>query len=136
MGKYLKLFNKLSDYETFKGGVNWITPNVSLILENGKQMRYSKRVVQPSEPNIPPTNLITFTIDGVIYQAEDGMTWGEWVDSEYNVDGYLVYNNNLIVKIIDGNTICVVYLNQNAVLSHEIIIKYAMCDIVIPGSGS
>jgi hypothetical protein len=31
-------------------------------------------------------NLITFTIDGTEYQAEEGMTWGEWVDSEYNVD--------------------------------------------------
>lgn len=31
--------------------------------------------------------LITFTIDGVEYQAEEGMTWGEWVNSEYNVNG-------------------------------------------------
>lgn len=29
-------------------------------------------------------NLITFTIDGEEYQAEEGMTWEEWVNSEYN----------------------------------------------------
>lgn len=29
-------------------------------------------------------NLITFTIGGVEYQAEEGMTWEEWVNSEYN----------------------------------------------------
>lgn len=29
-------------------------------------------------------NLITFTIDGIEYQAEEGMTWESWVDSEYN----------------------------------------------------
>ena len=27
--------------------------------------------------------LITFTIDGTTYQAIDGMTWGEWINSEY-----------------------------------------------------
>lgn len=30
--------------------------------------------------------LITFTIDGVEYQAEEGMTWEEWINSEYNID--------------------------------------------------
>lgn len=24
------------------------------------------------------------------YQAEEGMTWGEWLASEYNTDGYLL----------------------------------------------
>ena len=34
------------------------------------------------------TSLITFTIDGTTYQAEDGMTWEQWVASEYNTAGY------------------------------------------------
>lgn len=29
-------------------------------------------------------NLIQFTIDGAEYQAEDGMTWDQWVDSAHN----------------------------------------------------
>lgn len=33
-------------------------------------------------------NLISFSVDSKTYQAEDGMTWEEWVDSEYNTDGY------------------------------------------------
>lgn len=37
--------------------------------------------------------LITFTIDGITYQAEEGMTWGEWVDSEYNTNGYIISGN-------------------------------------------
>ena len=32
---------------------------------------------------------ISFTIDGTTYQATEGMTWAEWVDSEYNTDGYM-----------------------------------------------
>lgn len=34
--------------------------------------------------------LINFTVDGTIYQAEDGMIWGEWVRSKYNTDGFLI----------------------------------------------
>lgn len=33
--------------------------------------------------------LIRFTIDGTTYQAEEDMTWGEWVDSVYNTDGFV-----------------------------------------------
>jgi hypothetical protein len=29
-------------------------------------------------------NLISFTINGIEYQAEEGMTYGEWHGSEYN----------------------------------------------------
>lgn len=33
---------------------------------------------------------ITFTIDGTTYEAEEGMTWGEWCDSDYNTGGYSI----------------------------------------------
>lgn len=31
-----------------------------------------------------PKNLITFSIAGLMYQAEPGMTWEQWIESEYN----------------------------------------------------
>lgn len=34
--------------------------------------------------------LISFTIDVFQYQAQEGMTWGEWVSSQYNTNGYYV----------------------------------------------
>ena len=38
-------------------------------------------------------NLISFIVNGSTYQAEDGMSWEEWVYSDYNVDGfYLQYD--------------------------------------------
>ena len=44
--------------------------------------------------------VFTFTIDGTEYQAEEGMTWGEWVNSEYNPSlengGYYINSNNSI----------------------------------------
>ena len=41
-------------------------------------------------------DLISFTIDGVSYQAEEGMTWDEWVSSSYNTDNYGVIYDGLI----------------------------------------
>ena len=37
-----------------------------------------------------PVTTINFTIDGVSYQAEEGMTWGDWVNSEYDNDEFRV----------------------------------------------
>ena len=34
--------------------------------------------------------LISFTIGASSYQAEEGMTWAEWVESSYNTDGFSI----------------------------------------------
>jgi hypothetical protein len=52
-------------------------------------------------------NLITFTIGNTQYQAEEGMTWGEWVDSEYNTDNFAHDGINFV-----GNRVCDVSGNQ------------------------
>jgi hypothetical protein len=49
-------------------------------------------------------DMMTFEIDGTAYQAEQGMTWSQWVSSKYNVDGYVisgttVYNSDKSKKI-------------------------------------
>lgn len=50
--------------------------------------------------DLAPT-LISFTIDGTSYQAEEGMTWGEWVDSEYNTDGFVFYAGSLCTSSLN-----------------------------------
>ena len=61
-------------------------------------------------------NLITFTIEGTTYQAEDGMTWVEWVDSSYNTGGY--YNEG--GRITTGGMKSVL-ANENVVYPTAII---------------
>jgi len=39
-------------------------------------------------------SLISFTFEGTTYQAEEGMTWGEWVNSEYNTGGFVIDEND------------------------------------------
>lgn len=40
--------------------------------------------------------LISFRIEGTSYQAEEGMTWGQWVNSSYNTGGYSTDGKNYI----------------------------------------
>ena len=52
--------------------------------------------------------LINFTVKGITYQAEEGMTWAEWCDSEYNTtytyyaDDNTVYRKDSIRYWISG----------------------------------
>ena len=50
-----------------------------------------------------PENLISFTVDDVIYYAEKGMTWEEWVNTDYNVDNFY----------IDMSSVCAVMSLEN-----------------------
>lgn len=45
--------------------------------------------------------MISFTISadsGVNYQAEEGMTWNEWIVSEHNTDGYYLDGAIILFK--------------------------------------
>lgn len=44
--------------------------------------------------------LINFTVDGVTYQAENGMTWLDWCNSDYNTDGAATNGTNEYAQII------------------------------------
>ena len=50
-----------------------------------------------------PENLISFTVDDVIYYAEKGITWEEWVNTDYNVDNFY----------IDMSSVCAVMSLEN-----------------------
>ena len=43
-------------------------------------------VIRNQLDKIPP--LVNFTIDGVVYQAPEGMKWGDWCVSDYNTGGF------------------------------------------------
>ena len=52
-------------------------------------------------------NIITFTINDTEYKAIEGMTWGEWINSEYNIEEKYgleceKINGNVIFKLNNG----------------------------------
>ena len=51
-------------------------------------------------------NIITFTIEGTEYQAEEGMTWAEWVESEYNTGDAEITSYGSIRMAYETGEIC------------------------------
>jgi len=57
---------------------------------------------------------IAFTINGAAYQAEEGMTWAQWCDSDYNTNGTFYHTgtddirpqNGGCVQTSEGVTVC------------------------------
>lgn len=52
--------------------------------------------------------LITFAIGDKVYQAEEGMTWGEWMESDYSLDEYSPHSLGIVRKTTNG----LVYFND------------------------
>lgn len=76
--------------------------------------------------------LITFTIDGTEYQAEDGMTWAEWVESEYNTGGFTVINTTTVINQSEN---AVQYSsNSTDVKATELILNDGTYQISVGGS--
>ena len=73
--------------------------------------------------------LQTFTIDGTEYQAKEGMTWAEWIESEYNTIGAWLPDIGAPVSVtIDGQNYTVTYVKPEGGSSsfndyHEVL-KY------------
>lgn len=43
-------------------------------------------------------NPYVFSLEGSLYNFEEGMTWGEWVDSKYNTAGFVIDNDHILYK--------------------------------------
>ena len=86
-----------------------------------------RRMMMTASVKEPDVKLISFTIVerifntiDVEYNAIEGMTWGEWVDSEYNTGGYYMYN----YRVVSSDGIDVSHHDTGkAVLVDEVIIS-------------
>lgn len=67
--------------------------------------------------------LISFTIVGVSYQAEEGMTWQEWINSPYNINGFIATAGNYVRPTSGGDE--VFYGNKLVHLSDTIVANTA-----------
>ena len=70
--------------------------------------------------NATQVNLISFTIGGISYTAEEGMTWYEWCQSDYNTSGWMCGDDSSNVRD-NGGTYIVRYSGTNVVGSDTII---------------
>ena len=78
--------------------------------------------------------LISFSIAGTTYQAEDGMTWAQWCDSAYNTDVYVANNNNDSVQV--SGTAGFVDYNGSLVSLRDTIVADREYTVAVSGGGS
>lgn len=76
--------------------------------------------------------LTTFIIGNITYEVEKGMTWEEWVNSEYNT---LNFYENSISKQIKKITSNVCYANNEFVYSNQQIIESYSYKLVAESAG-
>ena len=93
MLKNIKLFSTDSDRTTYESSASYETPYVSKVAADNS-VHYNKSVV-----------LITFTIDGDEFQAEEGMTWSEWLNSSYNINGFIIGGRG-ITQLDHNDALC------------------------------
>jgi hypothetical protein len=85
-----------TEYYLDLDGVNGVRPVVTI----------SKQTLENLDSSV---SLISFTIEGTTYQAVEGMTWREWVESEYNTDGYFIQDQ----EVHRSNTSVVSFLTSS-----------------------
>lgn len=75
--KYLKLFNNSTEHNSFKESSEYVTPNICAIKEENK-LTFQEQVI------------VEFYINGTLYKAPDGISWGTWCNSSYNTNGFYI----------------------------------------------
>lgn len=77
-----------SSYKTIE-----VTSKLSEVT-NGEQLLAWLQANATKQSTSTPT-LISFTIAGNAYQAEEGMTWAQWVESSYNTGGFYILDGRI-----------------------------------------
>lgn len=70
--------------------------------------------------------IISFTVDSTSYQAEEGMTWAEWVSSEYNTGGFYIDSSSgepYVFFSVSGRTAAVEDSNYMYITGNDIIVS-------------
>lgn len=88
------------DYDPYTGEFWWgddsfKTWEIVEQREAWNDARYNSDLINWLQQNATRIYTIQFTIGNTTYQAEYGMTWEDWVNSEYNTAGFVVDNDNI-----------------------------------------
>ena len=103
MAKYL-IVHRMTFSKTNNGSVQLIPVSV---MRKTTGSGGTSDILQPvnlfSTTEIQAPSTISFTISSTTYQAEEGMTWYEWANSEYNTGNFVCYGTNYSVTVVGFN---------------------------------
>ena len=107
----------------------------TLVVNNDDTVTLSYTFASSSDPDIGGDgeddylDLITFTIGSAKYYAENGMTWGEWIDSDYDSGPYTLSGDYISYYTLPR---AFVYTSDgNVVLKDDFIVNGAVYSIII-----
>lgn len=91
--KYLRVFNTNEERQEFEQTVDY-WPIVTLT-KNGQETVGKLNYYDEEDVVITPTSKpkINFIVNGITYEAENSMTWEDWVNSEYNTGSFTIPGN-------------------------------------------
>lgn len=89
VGVFVLYSNKVSDEQRAIARIQneYSTDNIDEV--------YNDETKEETEPPVVVTK--NFSIDGVTYKFEPGMTFSEWVASEYNTGGFMMPGSSYLV---------------------------------------
>lgn len=103
LGYFGSIYVPTSLVDAYKSATNWATyaDRITAITDDLENEGDSGGGDEGDSGDI---SLITFTIAGTSYQAEEGMNWEQWVaNTKYNTDGYTIAQGQ--IKSPDGKTV-------------------------------
>lgn len=108
-------------FGTWSGTFNYNVAMSDVAGDNG--------ATEPSDPDTgddgEEATTITFYVDGISLQANEGMTWREWETSDYNTKGYSIkintYNNAEVIVDEYSHAVCIDGTSTTNVSLDEVI---------------
>lgn len=140
-GKFVAVAQDLTTAAVSHDGINWIFEDTLIIDVNNTDV--TEETVQATgilDPELatqddlitqltsalegrimPSFKAICFSIGEIYYPAEEGMTWLEWVESDYNTGGFTCYGDNYEVHATLTSIVTNVNIGGGLLLGSSII---------------
>lgn len=83
-----------TNYKVLEEDLIAVADAINALTGNVGQLEWPDDFIEALEPPIQ------FNIDEVTYYAKSGMSWEEWINSNYNTDNYYITDNTYINKSI------------------------------------
>ena len=102
-----------------------IDNNLLATIDRVTALENALKALEIYDGEISTDSLITFTVDGITFEAVEGMTWEEFVNSDYNTGGFNF--NGMFADHVHTNTANVYVFNES---TSSFVVK---TDLIVEG---
>lgn len=141
--RFAEAFDSYNGYYYYVGGY-WLAYETSWHNQNDRTITFETAPtgdlltwLQANGTKQGGATLINFTINGTSYQAEEGMTWQQWVDSSYNTGAFIIESSYVAVQSVSsvGGYKYVAY-NSTYESPQNVIVQDRSYALLVAGGGN